>query len=107
MENPFLESFFATRATGGLYQQIATSTFTASAARTIPDENAHLMNPEPRRQFLRQIASASIALSAASAFGQKAESGRKRIKVGQIGVKHAHASKLQVYRQSSDYEVVG
>jgi predicted dehydrogenase len=30
-----------------------------------------------------------------------------RIKVGQIGVGHAHASKLGVYRQSDDYEVVG
>lgn len=30
-----------------------------------------------------------------------------RIKVGQIGVGHAHASKLAVYRQSEDYEVVG
>ncbi len=31
----------------------------------------------------------------------------KRIKVGQIGVGHAHASKLSVYRDSPDYEVVG
>ena len=29
------------------------------------------------------------------------------IKVGQIGVGHGHASKLSVYRQSADYEVVG
>jgi predicted dehydrogenase len=29
------------------------------------------------------------------------------VKIGQIGVGHAHASKLAVYRQSSDYEVVG
>src|SRR5262249_1433885 len=32
---------------------------------------------------------------------------RPRIKVGQIGVGHAHASKLSVYRKSADYEVVG
>jgi predicted dehydrogenase len=31
----------------------------------------------------------------------------KRIKVGQIGVGHAHASKLAVYRASPNYEVVG
>lgn len=31
----------------------------------------------------------------------------ERIKYGQIGVAHAHASKISVYRQSSDYEVVG
>ena len=30
-----------------------------------------------------------------------------RIKIGQIGVGHGHASKLSVYRQSPDYEVVG
>src|SRR5262245_29233989 len=30
-----------------------------------------------------------------------------RIKIGQIGVGHAHASKLSVYRRSDDYEVVG
>jgi predicted dehydrogenase len=30
-----------------------------------------------------------------------------RIKIGQIGVGHAHASKLSVYRRSEDYEVVG
>jgi len=33
--------------------------------------------------------------------------GRPRIKIGQIGVGHVHASKLSVYRASSDYEVVG
>src|SRR6184192_1267434 len=30
-----------------------------------------------------------------------------RLKVGQIGVGHAHATKLEVYRKSPDYEVVG
>lgn len=30
-----------------------------------------------------------------------------RIKYGQIGVGHAHASKISVYRESEDYEVVG
>lgn len=32
---------------------------------------------------------------------------KPRIKIGQIGVGHAHASKLSVYRASSDYDVVG
>ena len=32
---------------------------------------------------------------------------RPRIKVGQIGVGHAHANKLSVFRDSADYEVVG
>jgi predicted dehydrogenase len=37
-----------------------------------------------------------------------ADSKRKeRIKIGQIGVGHGHATKLAVYRRSVDYEVVG
>jgi predicted dehydrogenase len=32
---------------------------------------------------------------------------KPRIKIGQIGVGHAHATKLDVYRRSPDYEVVG
>jgi len=32
---------------------------------------------------------------------------RPRIKIGQMGVGHAHASKLSVFRASPDYEVVG
>jgi len=32
---------------------------------------------------------------------------KPRIKIGQIGLGHAHASKLSVYRESPDYEVVG
>ena len=41
--------------------------------------------------------------------GQQIGSGatKPRIKIGQIGVGHAHASKLSVYRASPDYEVVG
>ncbi|MCI0700898.1 MAG: Gfo/Idh/MocA family oxidoreductase [Planctomycetia bacterium] len=35
------------------------------------------------------------------------EPAKKPIKIGQIGVGHAHASKLGVYRKSPDYEVVG
>ncbi|MCH7689269.1 MAG: Gfo/Idh/MocA family oxidoreductase, partial [Planctomycetes bacterium] len=30
-----------------------------------------------------------------------------KIKIGQIGVGHAHAAKLGVFRNSADYEVVG
>ena len=32
---------------------------------------------------------------------------RRRVKIGQIGVGHAHATKLSVFRASPDYEVVG
>ena len=55
------------------------------------------------------------ALSASAAAGECAvflrpfrhEREQPRLKMGQIGVGHAHATKLQVYRESPDYEVVG
>lgn len=57
-----------------------------------------------RRGFLTTAAlSASLISSAA----RGAESKREPIRIGQIGVGHAHASKLSVYRESPDYEVVG
>ena len=68
-----------------------------------------------RRDFLRTcphlVAGASLAVGLTShiPFAQAQPGATKRppIKVGQIGVQHAHASKLSVYRASSDYEVVG
>lgn len=63
-----------------------------------------------RRQFLCRSAQAS-ALGLIAAGGLPllcaAEPTKPKIKVGQIGTGHAHASKLEVYRQSPDYEVVG
>lgn len=61
-----------------------------------------------RRTLLKQ-ASAAMALALVPGVGaaQKSDLPRPRIKVGQIGVGHAHASKLSVYRASPDYEVVG
>lgn len=44
-----------------------------------------------------------VGPAAANATSRPAEP----IKIGQIGVGHAHASKLSVYRSSPDYEVVG
>ena len=55
-----------------------------------------------RRQFL-----AASGLSLLSATGHSASPAMDKIRVGQIGVGHAHASKLSVYRASPDYEVVG
>src|SRR5262245_9755280 len=55
-----------------------------------------------RRTFLKAAGSATLAGGLAIANPPK-----PRIKVGQIGVGHAHASKLAVYRRSPDYEVVG
>jgi predicted dehydrogenase len=59
----------------------------------------------PRRQFLSASAAAGAALAAQRTFG--ADERKPRIKVGQIGVGHAHATKLSVYRESPDYEVIG
>ncbi len=59
-----------------------------------------------RRTFLQtSLAAASFSLPG----GLSAADGAKppRIKVGQMGVGHAHASKLSVYRASEAYEVVG
>src|SRR5436190_14178992 len=55
-----------------------------------------------RRQFLQAVGGAAVAGGLAVANPAK-----PRIKVGQIGVGHAHATKLAVYRRSPDYEVVG
>lgn len=62
--------------------------------------------PLARRAFLGTSALGAFAGTAlAQPDGNRAS--RPRIKIGQIGVGHAHASKLSVYRQSSSYEVVG
>ncbi|MEZ5941859.1 MAG: Gfo/Idh/MocA family oxidoreductase [Planctomycetaceae bacterium] len=59
-----------------------------------------------RRRFLSQVAAATV-LSAAQSWGEGNSAKAAPIKVGQIGVGHAHATKLSVYRASPDYEVVG
>lgn len=57
-----------------------------------------------RRHFLQQLATSAAAIGVTSnTFGGE----KPRIKIGQIGVGHAHAAKLGVYRKSADYEVVG
>lgn len=71
-------------------------------------------SPRGRREFLQHIASGTLTSAAwaglmgapASAQQTTAEPPR-RLRVGQIGVGHAHATKLSVYRDSDDYEVVG
>ena len=63
-----------------------------------------------RRETFPIIAGALVC-PAATGLAEGHETGtsvaRQRIKIGQIGVGHAHASKLSVYRASPDYEVVG
>ena len=62
-----------------------------------------------RREALKQLGTALagtfVAASTAPAATRRAAP--PKIKVGQIGVGHAHASKLSVYRDSPDYDVVG
>ncbi|HEY7155886.1 MAG TPA: Gfo/Idh/MocA family oxidoreductase [Gemmataceae bacterium] len=61
-----------------------------------------------RRGFLQQVGGMVFAgVVAPSVTRADEKPAPKRIKIGQIGVGHAHASKLKVYRESSDYEVVG
>jgi predicted dehydrogenase len=59
----------------------------------------------------RDVLQSAALVGAAAAFQKPlraAESTPKpRIKIGQIGVGHAHASKLSVFRASPDYEVIG
>jgi len=60
-----------------------------------------------RRQCLHG-AGAAVAVAVIGGAARPARAAaRQRIKVGQIGVGHAHATKLEVYRRSEDYEVVG
>ncbi len=54
-----------------------------------------------RRDFLQAAAASVLAAPARS------NQVKPRIKIGQIGVAHAHSTKLAVYRRSPDYEVVG
>jgi predicted dehydrogenase len=53
-----------------------------------------------RRTILKTMAA---SLSA----GAMPTASRSKIRIGQIGTTHAHASKLSVYRASEDYDVVG
>ena len=49
----------------------------------------------------------SVVSRSVTAWQDTAATAKPRIRIGQIGVGHAHASKLSVYRNSPDYEVVG
>ncbi|MBI5758916.1 MAG: Gfo/Idh/MocA family oxidoreductase [Planctomycetales bacterium] len=68
------------------------------------------MNSISRRDWLTCVGGTALAWPALvrSLHGESpAAADKPRIKIGQIGVGHAHASKLGVYRTSPDYEVVG
>lgn len=62
-----------------------------------------------RRRFLRDV-SAGVLVGAIAPLASSKAAQRPApspIKIGQIGVGHAHAGKLAVFRQSKDFEVVG
>ena len=63
----------------------------------------------PRRQAIKGIGGTlALTLLSKSAHAlQEDRTARPRIRIGQIGVGHAHANKLSVYRKSPDYEVFG
>lgn len=60
-----------------------------------------------RRHALQSGMLGLAGLCGASALADRPKPADRRIKIGQIGVGHAHASKLSVYRASPEYEVVG
>lgn len=62
-----------------------------------------------RRQVIRWIGGtlALSLLSKSAAAVDDSRTTKPSIRIGQIGVGHAHASKLSVFRESKDYEVVG
>lgn len=65
------------------------------------------MSPLPRRDFVRVSTLASLA-AIATARAQDAKPKSAKIRVGQIGTAHAHASgKMGTMRKSEEYEVVG
>lgn len=60
-----------------------------------------------RRRHLQQLSTAALALAPGRAWSDRESPPPPPIRIGQIGVGHAHASKLSVYRASPDYDVVG
>lgn len=65
------------------------------------------MNKTTRRKAIKHTVHTAAAMQLLPHVSFGAAAGRKPIRIGQIGVGHAHASKLSVYRKSDDYEVVG
>ena len=60
-----------------------------------------------RRDFLKWLAALPLLNPARTGLADDKPAPKRPIRIGQIGVGHPHASKLSVYRNSPDYEVVG
>ena len=71
--------------------------------------NRSVPHQRPRAAITRRgaLQAGVLAVGATVVGTAVAAEPKARIKVGQIGVGHAHASKLSAYRASPDYEVVG
>ncbi len=60
-----------------------------------------------RRDWIQATATATLASAMSPRLFGATRQAKAPIRVAQIGVGHGHATKLSVYRQSPDYEVVG
>jgi predicted dehydrogenase len=60
-----------------------------------------------RRDILTGLSALSVSAFFPRLVPQARAANQPRIKIGQIGVGHAHATKLSVYRESDAYDVVG
>ncbi|MFN9718286.1 MAG: Gfo/Idh/MocA family protein [Planctomycetota bacterium] len=60
-----------------------------------------------RRTVLGALMTHYLLAQSAGVAGSRTSTRQPKIRIGQIGTTHAHASKLSVYRRSDDYEVVG
>src|SRR5262245_19292663 len=78
--------------------------FLSNSVYSLPPTKGIIMSHSISRRDFVAVATAAGLLRGRSLQGQ---SKRPQIKIGQIGVGHAHATKLEVYRRSADYEVVG
>lgn len=65
------------------------------------------MNGPRQGRHVRRAVLAGGAAALATATAAAADIPRRPLRVGQIGTGHGHATKLEVYRRSPDWEVVG
>jgi len=72
-----------------------------------PHQNAKPSSSINRRESIQRCAAVGLSTLVSRSVLGDTKADRAPIRIGQIGVAHAHASKLSVYRASNDYEVVG
>ena len=100
-------------APGQIAQLVEQWTENPCVAGSIPALSTSACSPEPSVALFplpttrRRFSAAVAALVASRGLAARGGALPPPIKLGQIGVSHAHATKLSVYRESADYEVVG